>query len=79
MRDISVSEHISKPVAMEYIAAATIGNFDFEVRSICGFDVDYVDVESRHKEHHSERLARVVACNKERTIVAVGYVSPADN
>lgn len=79
MRDISVSGHISKSVAMEYIAAAAMGNTDFVARSICGFDVDFVDVQSGHKEHHSERLARVVSCNQERTIVAVGFVSPADN
>ncbi|ETK20470.1 MULTISPECIES: hypothetical protein [Pseudomonas] len=79
MRDISVSDHISKSVAVEYIAAAAMGNVDFEARSICGFDVDFVDVQSGLKEHHSERLARVVACNQERTIVAVGFVSPADN
>lgn len=79
MRDISVSGHIPKSVAMEYIAAAAMGNADFEARSLCGFDVDFVDVESGHKEHHSERLARVVSCNKERTIVAVGFVSSADN
>lgn len=63
---------------MEYIAAAAVGNADFVVRSICGFDVDFVDVESCHKEHHSERLARVMVCNQERTIVAVAYVSPDD-
>lgn len=79
MRDISVSGHISKSVAMEYIAAAAIGNAFFVTRSIHGFDVDFVDVQSGHKEHHSERLARVVSCNQERTVVAVGFVSPADN
>lgn len=56
-----------------------MGNADFEARSICGFDVNFVDVQSGHKEHHSERLARVVSCNQERTIVAVGFVSSADN
>lgn len=43
---------------MEYIAAAAVGNADFVVRSICGFDVDFVDVDSRHKEHHSEGRGR---------------------
>lgn len=79
MRDISVSEYISKSVAAEYIASATMGNPNFESRSICGYKVDYVDIDSKHKEHYSERLARVMSCNDARTIVACAYVSPKDN
>ncbi len=79
MRDLQTSGHISKSVAMEYIAAAAAGNPSFENRAVCGWDVEFVDVKPCQKEHHTERLARVVSCNQERTLVAVAYVSQTDN
>ena len=79
MRDVQVSGHISKSVAMEYIAAAALSNPEFKPRTMCGFDVEFVDVDSCQKDHYSERLARVVTCNRERTLVAVAFVGEGDN
>lgn len=78
MRGIEVSGHITAAVAMEHIAAAAHNNPSFEDRSAGGWDVEFVDAPVGVTTCQSERLARVVSCNRERTVVAVAIVGPAD-
>lgn len=79
MHRIEVSGHISRAVAMEYIASAAQNNPALEDRSICGWDVEFVDCPLGENKGPEERLARVVSCNQARTVVAVAIVGPGDN
>ena len=73
MRDIQISGHISESQAMDYIFNAVRANPTYEPRTVAGFDIDFIEVASVN-----ERLARVIAPNQARTVVAVAFVDDFD-
>ncbi|MCX2694482.1 hypothetical protein OO256_26765 [Pseudomonas sp. DCB_CB] len=79
MRSMQLSGHITEAVAAEYIAAAVANNPALEPRTVFGFDVEFVDVPCGLEAMAGERLARVVAPNRERTVVAVAIVERSDS
>lgn len=79
MREVQLSGHVSKSVAVEYIAAAAAGNPMFDDVVVFGYDVEFVAVPLSAHGLPGERLARVVSCDQARSVVAVAIVGPADN
>lgn len=73
MHTLQVSEHVTERAAMEYIFYAVRGNEQFETRNVCGFEVEFT------KSVGNEWLVRVIAPNKERTVVAAAFVDSMDN